>query len=33
LFITAVASNKAKVSMACQNRSFTAACAKLGKFF
>jgi hypothetical protein len=33
LFITSVASNKAKVSMACGHRPFTAACAKLGKFF
>ena len=33
LFVTSVASNKAKVSMACQHRPFTAACAKLGKFF
>lgn len=33
LFVTSVASNKAKVSIACKNRPFTAACAKLGKFF
>ena len=33
LFVTSVASNKAKVSMACKHRPFTAACAKLGKFF
>jgi len=33
LFITALASNKAKVSMACSNRKFTAAAAKLGKYF
>jgi hypothetical protein len=28
-----LASNKAKVGMACGNRSFTTAAAKLGKFF
>jgi hypothetical protein len=28
-----VATNKAKVGMACKNRKFTAAAAKLGKFF
>ena len=33
LFVTSVASNKSKVSMACGHRPFTAACAKLGKFF
>lgn len=33
LFITALASNKAKVSMACRNRKFTSAAAKLGKYF
>lgn len=33
LFITSVASNKTKVSMACRSRDFTSACAKLGKFF
>jgi hypothetical protein len=33
LFITSLASNKAKVSMACRNRKFTAAAAKLGKYF
>ena len=33
LFVTTVASNKAKVSMACMNPAFTAKCAALGKFF
>jgi hypothetical protein len=33
LFVTALASNKAKVGMACRNRKFTAAAAKLGKYF
>ena len=33
LFITSLASNRTKVGMACQNRKFTAACAKLGKYF
>ena len=33
LFITSLASNSSKVSMACRNRTFTAQCAKLGKFF
>jgi hypothetical protein len=33
LLIMTLASNKAKVGMACGNRSFTTAAAKLGKFF
>jgi len=33
LFITSLASNKAKVGMACGSRKFTAQAAKLGKFF
>jgi hypothetical protein len=33
LFVTSLASNKAKVGMACRNRKFTAAAAKLGKYF
>jgi hypothetical protein len=33
LFITTLASNRAKVGMACKNRSFTAAASKLGKYF
>ena len=33
LLIMTLASNKAKVSMACRNRSFTTAASKLGKFF
>ena len=33
LLIMTLASNKAKVSMACSNRAFTAAASKLGKFF
>jgi hypothetical protein len=33
LFITSLASNKAKVGMACQSRKFTTQAAKLGKFF
>ena len=33
LFITSLASNKSKVGMACMNRKFTAAAAKLGKYF
>jgi hypothetical protein len=33
LFITALASNKSKVGMACKNRKFTAAAAKMGKYF
>jgi hypothetical protein len=33
LFITSLASNKSKVGMACRNRSFTGAAAKLGKYF
>ena len=33
LFITSLATNKAKVGMACRNRKFTAAAAKLGKYF
>jgi len=33
LFVTTVASNKDKIIMACKNQSFTAACAKLGKYF
>lgn len=33
LFITSLASNKSKVGMACRNRKFTAAAAKLGKYF
>lgn len=32
LFVTQLASNKAKVSMACKNAAFTSAAAKLGKF-
>jgi hypothetical protein len=33
LFITSLASNKAKVGMACHSRKFTTQAAKLGKFF
>ena len=33
LFITTLASNRAKVGMACKNRSFTAAASKLGRYF
>jgi len=33
LFITSLASNANKVTMACRSRAFTAQCAKLGKFF
>jgi hypothetical protein len=33
LIIMTLASNKAKVGMACGNRAFTAAASKLGKFF
>jgi len=33
LFITSLASNKAKVGMACSSRKFTSQAAKLGKFF
>jgi hypothetical protein len=33
LFVTSLASNKAKVGMACKNRKFTASAAKLGKYF
>jgi len=33
LIIMTLASNKAKVAMACSNRAFTAAASKLGKFF
>lgn len=33
LFITSLASNRSKVGMACMNRKFTAAAAKLGKYF
>ena len=33
LFITSLASNKSKVGMACMNRKFTSAAAKLGKYF
>jgi len=33
LFLTQLAGNKAKVGMACKNPKFTAACAKVGKFF
>jgi hypothetical protein len=33
LFLTQLAGNKAKVGMACKNAKFTAACAKVGKFF
>jgi len=33
LFITSLASNKAKVGMACASRKFTAQASKLGKFF
>jgi hypothetical protein len=33
LLITALCSNKSKVSMACRNRKFTAHAAKLGKYF
>lgn len=33
LFVSTLASTKAKVSMACANREFTATCAKIGKFF
>lgn len=33
LFVSSLAGNKAKVGMACKNRKFTAAAAKLGKYF
>jgi hypothetical protein len=33
LFITTLASNRAKVGMACANREFTKACAVAGKYF
>jgi len=33
LFIMTLATNKSKMGMACSNRAFTAAAAKLGKFF
>jgi hypothetical protein len=33
LFVTSLASNRAKVGMACKNRKFTAHAAKLGKYF
>jgi hypothetical protein len=33
LFITTLASNRAKVGMACANREFTKACAAAGKYF
>jgi hypothetical protein len=33
LFITSLATNKAKVGLACRNRKFTSAAAKLGKYF
>ncbi|MFM7008070.1 MAG: ATP-binding protein [Betaproteobacteria bacterium] len=33
LFITSLASNRAKVGMACMNRKFTTSAAKLGKYF
>jgi hypothetical protein len=33
LFIMSLATNASKVGMACRNRSFTTAAAKLGKFF
>jgi hypothetical protein len=33
LFITSLATNKSKVGMACRNRRFTSAAAKLGKYF
>lgn len=33
LFITSLASNRTKVSMACLNRKFTTAASKLGKYF
>lgn len=33
LFVTTLASNKAKVGMACRNRAFTSAAARLGKYF
>jgi hypothetical protein len=33
VFIHAIASNKNKVAMACRNRAFTEACARLGKYF
>ena len=33
LFITSLATNKAKVGMACRNRKFTSAAARLGKYF
>jgi hypothetical protein len=33
LFVTSLASNRNKVGMACRNRKFTAAAAKLGKYF
>jgi hypothetical protein len=33
LFVSSLAGNKSKVAMACKNRRFTAAAAKLGKYF
>jgi hypothetical protein len=33
LFVSSLASNRAKVSMACRNRKFTLAATKLGKYF
>jgi hypothetical protein len=33
LFVSTLASNKAKVGIACKNRAFTKQCATLGKFF
>ena len=33
LFMSSLAGNKAKVGMACKNRKFTAAAAKIGKYF
>jgi hypothetical protein len=33
LFVMTLATNKAKVNMACRNRNFTTAASKLGKFF
>ena len=33
LFIMTLATNSSKVGMACKNRNFTTAAAKLGKYF
>lgn len=33
LFLTSVASNKAKVGLACKNAAFTLSCSKIGRYF